>query len=121
MTSSAEPKELRAFDSLAPVAADALLAFTALFRSDQRGSKIVLGVGVFRDAPGATQVMRAVKQGETELLRLQVSISYLGAEGDMRFTALMATVALGKIIGKPAIMALARLRRANNQKQNVCL
>lgn len=64
--------------------------------------------------------MRAVKQAETEFLRLQASRSYLGAEGDTRFTALLATVALGKIIGKPAIMAFERLPRANNQKPNVC-
>lgn len=104
MTYSAKPEALRAFGSLAPVAADALLGITALFRSDERDSKIDLGVGVYRDAIGATPVMRAVKKAETELLRLQASKSYLGAEGDIRFTGLLAIVALGEAIaGSPRL------------------
>ena len=40
---------------------DALLSVIALHRADPRDAKIDLGVGVYRDAAGATPVMRAVK------------------------------------------------------------
>lgn len=80
---------------LAKVPADALLGLIALYRADPRPDKIDLGVGVFRDDDGATPVMRAVKSAEAELLATQASKSYLGAEGDARYTDLLANVALG--------------------------
>ncbi|KQZ61062.1 aromatic amino acid aminotransferase [Sphingopyxis sp. Root1497] len=75
--------------------ADALLAVIGLHRADPRPDKIDVGVGVYRDASGATPVMRAVKRAEARLLAEQQSKSYLGAEGDQRYTDLLAEIALG--------------------------
>lgn len=74
---------------------DALLAVIAMHRADPRPGKLDLGVGVYRDAEGRTPIMRAVKLAETRLLARQGSKTYLGTEGDQRFTDLLAPVALG--------------------------
>ena len=74
---------------------DALLAVIGMHCADPRPHKIDVGVGVYRDESGATPIMHAVKSAETRLLQGQDSKSYLGAEGDQRFTDLLAEVALG--------------------------
>jgi aromatic-amino-acid transaminase len=87
-----------AFDSLELQPPDALLALIGLHRRDPRSEKIDLGVGVYRDDTGGTPIMAAVKLAEAHLLAEQQSKAYLGAEGDARFTALLADVALGSRI-----------------------
>lgn len=82
------------FGALDRQPADALLAVIGLYRADPRPDKIDVGVGVYRDETGATPVMAAVKQAEALLLAQQDSKSYLGAEGDQRYTDLLARVAL---------------------------
>jgi aromatic-amino-acid transaminase len=97
MTSVLERSSASAlFDTLDRQPADPMLAVIGMHRTDPRPDKIDVGVGVYRDAAGATPVMRAVKAAEGRLLSGQVSKSYLGAEGDQRFTDLLATVALGE-------------------------
>jgi aromatic-amino-acid transaminase len=81
--------------SLVPQPPDALLGLIALFKADPRPDKIDLGVGIFRDATGATPVMRAVKSAEALLLSNQSSKSYLGAEGDEIYTGLLGALVLG--------------------------
>lgn len=76
--------------------ADGLLALIGLHRADPRPTKIDLGVGVYRDATGATPVFAAVKAAEAKLVSGQATKSYLGAEGDVRFTELLAPIALGE-------------------------
>lgn len=83
------------FDALQPQAPDALLGLITAFRADPRPDKIDLGVGVFRDDHGATPVMRAVKAAEARLVADQQSKAYLGAEGDARYTELLAGLLLG--------------------------
>ncbi|SEJ15320.1 aromatic-amino-acid transaminase [Sphingobium sp. AP50] len=83
------------FDALRPQAPDALLGLITAFRADPRPDKIDLGVGVFRDDHGATPVMRAVKAAEARLVADQQSKAYLGAEGDARYTELLAELLLG--------------------------
>lgn len=83
------------FSTLERQPPDALLAVIGLHRADPRTDKIDLGVGVYRDATGATPVMRAIKAAEARLLAEQQSKGYLGAEGDQRFTDLLAPIALG--------------------------
>lgn len=83
------------FAGLTPRAPDALLALIAQFGNDQRLDKIDLGVGVFRDKAGATPVLRAVKAAEGLIHKSQTTKRYLGAEGDARFTQLLAEVVLG--------------------------
>ena len=74
---------------------DALLAVIGMHRADSRAEKIDVGVGVYRDESGSTPVMTSVKAAERRLLTDQITKSYLGAEGDQRFTDLIAEVALG--------------------------
>jgi aromatic-amino-acid transaminase len=77
---------------------DALLAVIGMHQADPRPDKIDVGVGVYRDNTGSTPVMKAVKAAERRLFNDQVSKSYLGAEGDQRFTDLIAEIALGDAI-----------------------
>ena len=84
--------------------ADALLAVIASHAADPRPTKIDIGVGMYRDGSGATPVIRAVKVAEAHLLASQTSKSYLGAEGDQRYTDLLARVAFG-----PTLSANSRL------------
>lgn len=86
------------FGTLGRQPPDALLAIIGMHRADPRPEKIDVGVGVYRDESGATPVMRAVKAAEKRLLYEQGSKSYLGAEGDQRFTDLLAEVALGSAL-----------------------
>ena len=84
------------FSQLERQPADALLAVIAMHRADPRPDKIDVGVGVYRDADGATPVMRAIKTAEARLLAGQDSKGYLGAEGDQRYTDLLGEIALGR-------------------------
>ena len=83
------------FDGLTPQAPDALLALIGMFAADPRDGKIDLGVGVYRDETGATPVFRAVKAAEERLVGAQDSKSYLGPEGDARFTELLKPIIFG--------------------------
>lgn len=73
------------FDGLSAVPDDPLLRLIAEFREDLRPEKIDLGVGVYRNADGATPVMAAVKAAEAELLTSQGSKAYLGLAGDQEY------------------------------------
>lgn len=77
---------------------DALLALIGLHARDARSTKIDVGVGVYRDESGNTPVLRAVKAAEAHLLEGQDSKSYLGPEGDQRFTDLLAEIVLGTVL-----------------------
>jgi aromatic-amino-acid transaminase len=83
------------FEALNAQPADSLLALIKAFRDDKRPGKIDLGVGVYRDATGATPVMRAVKAAEKILLETQTSKSYLGPEGDLDYVALLKPYVFG--------------------------
>ncbi len=84
-----------AFTGLGPRRPDALLALIAMHRADMRPDKIDVGVGVYRDETGQTPVMRAVKAAEARLVTEQPSKSYLGGDGDARFTELLAGMVFG--------------------------
>lgn len=88
------------FDGLKPQAPDALLALIGMFAADPRGDKIDLGVGVYKDESGATPVFRAVKAAEKKLVETQDSKSYLGPEGDARFTELLKPIIFGAALGE---------------------
>ncbi len=94
------PRVAPLFGGLARQPADALLAVIGMHRADTRVDKIDVGVGVYRDARGATPVMRAVKVAEAQLLAEQRTKSYLGAEGDQRFTDRLSRVALGETLAR---------------------
>ncbi|MEZ6022829.1 MAG: aminotransferase class I/II-fold pyridoxal phosphate-dependent enzyme [Hyphomonadaceae bacterium] len=80
---------------LAPKAPDPLLKIIKMFREDPRNDKIDLGVGVYKDANGATPVMRAVKQAEAKLHAAQLTKAYVGQQGDVEFLKLVGDVAFG--------------------------
>ncbi len=83
---------------------DALLALIALHRDDPRPGKIDVGVGVYRDAQGATPVLRAVKAAERRLVAEQPTKAYLGPEGDARFVALLEPIVFGPhLAGSPRL------------------
>jgi aromatic-amino-acid transaminase len=94
------------FDGLKPQAPDALLALIGLYAADPRADKIDLGVGVYRDESGATPVFRAVKAAEARLLEAQPSKSYLGPEGDARFTELLQPIVFGAAIDPATLVGV---------------
>ena len=77
------------FQSLPAPRPDAILALMQTFREDPRAGKIDLGVGVYKDAAGATPVMRAVKEAERRLMEEQTTKSYVGPVGDAVFNDAM--------------------------------
>ena len=89
---SDKPKLL---DRLEEQPGDALIALIALAAADPRESKIDVGVGVYRDAAGATPILRSVKAAERILLETQETKAYLGSQGDVRFTALIKPLVFG--------------------------
>ncbi len=83
------------FLSLTPQSKDPLLALIDSFSRDDRSNKIDLGVGTYRDETGHTPVMKVVKQAEQILVRDQRSKTYLGSQGDERFTELLLPIIVG--------------------------
>lgn len=94
------------FDGLKLQAPDALLALIGLYAADPRADKIDLGVGVYRDESGATPVFRAVKAAEARLVETQSSKSYLGPEGDARFTELLQPIAFGASVDPATVVGV---------------
>ena len=83
------------FDRLAPAPGDALHGVMARFRADPRPGKIDLGVGVYRDASGASPVMRAVREAERLRIERQDSKAYQALAGDQLFIEAMTELVLG--------------------------
>lgn len=83
------------FDRLEAQQSDSLLALIGMARADRRPGKIDVGVGVYRDAAGATPILRAVKAGEKLLLETQETKSYLGSEGDAMFVERIKPIVFG--------------------------
>jgi aromatic-amino-acid transaminase len=74
---------------------DPLLKIIKMFREDPRSDKIDLGVGVYKDASGATPVMRAVKDAEARLLATQKTKTYVGQQGDVDFLKRVGQLVFG--------------------------
>ena len=83
-------------DRLEDKPTDSLLALIALCDADPREEKIDVGVGVYRDASGATPILQCVKAAERILLETQETKSYLGSQGDARFTELIKPIVFGE-------------------------
>ena len=86
------------FETLKPSPPDKIIELLETFRADPRQEKLDLGVGVYKDANGATPVLRAVKAAERRLLETQESKGYVGLLGDLGFVAAMADLALGDAV-----------------------
>ena len=89
--------------ALPPVTSDSLLALIALAKADPRTDKIDVGVGVYRDAGGATPIPRSVKAAEKLLWERQETKAYLGGRGDVRFGELLRPFVLGRHSGDERI------------------
>ena len=96
----------QAFSNLPAPKADAILALMGKFRADERPEKIDLGVGVYRDAEGATPVMRSVKAAQEKLVEEETSKTYVGPTGDSEFNALLADLALGDSVTKERVASM---------------
>jgi aromatic-amino-acid transaminase len=94
--------------------ADPLLKIIKMFREDPRQDKIDLGVGVYKDASGATPVMRAVKDAEALLLATQKTKTYVGQQGDVDFLKLVGQLVFGEagreMVGIQAVGGTGALR-----------
>lgn len=78
---------------------DALLSLIASYAADPRSDKMDLGVGVYRDERGNTPVLQSVKLAEQQLMQEQGTKSYLGAEGNKAFVALLGDLVFGPDMG----------------------
>ena len=83
------------FEALPEPKVDAILGLMAAFRADERTDKLDLGVGVYKDAHGATPVMRAIKRAEERLLETQDTKSYVGPTGSAAFCQAMIRQVFG--------------------------
>ena len=83
-------------DRLEAQAPDSLIALIALAEADTRPGKIDVGVGVYRDAAGNTPILQCVKEAERRLVEGQPTKSYIGSQGDERFTQLIRPIVFGE-------------------------
>lgn len=73
------------FHKLDAAPEDALHGVMARYAADTRTEKMDLGVGVYRDATGASPIMEAIARSQAALLSEETSKSYLGLRGDESF------------------------------------
>ncbi|MEM1150546.1 MAG: amino acid aminotransferase [Pseudomonadota bacterium] len=66
---------------------DPLLGISEAYKADPRPEKVDLGVGIYKDASGATPVLKAVKAAEALILERQTSKAYEGPRGNAGFCA----------------------------------
>ncbi len=86
---------------------DKILALMGAYRADPRLDKIDLGVGVYKDATGATPIMRAIKSAEQMLWQVQETKSYVGLAGDPAFSAAMYDLVLDGAVSADRLSAVA--------------
>ena len=86
---------------------DKILALMGAYRADPRLDKIDLGVGVYKDATGATPIMRAIKSAEKLLWQVQETKSYVGLAGDPAFSAAMYDLVLDGAVSADRLSAVA--------------
>ena len=83
------------FDSITPAPPDAILGLTAAFKKDPNPRKVDLGVGVYKDAGGATPVLETVKEAERRLLAGEKTKSYLPIDGTPEYNAASQRLVFG--------------------------
>lgn len=77
------------FAHLSTPAPDPILQVGAAFEADTRPDKVDLGIGVYRDDAGRTQVMEAVREAQKGLVATETSKRYLTFAGEERFNTSM--------------------------------
>jgi aspartate aminotransferase len=95
------------FENLKPQPDDKIIKLSQMFRADERSNKIDLGVGVYKNALGATPIMRSVKTAEKQLLVDEKTKSYTALAGDPAFHASMASLVFGEGFDTSNLAALA--------------
>jgi len=83
------------FEALTPQPADAIMALMQACKADPNPDKIDLGVGVYKDASGATTILKAVKQAEHLWWNEEATKSYISTTGNAEFCRLMLELMLG--------------------------
>ena len=78
-----------------------------MFREDTREGKIDLGVGVYRDASGATPIMGAVKAAQKQVWETETSMAYTGLAGTPAFNDAMIDLVLGGVVPRDAVASVA--------------
>ena len=83
------------FEGLTPQPPDAIMALMQACKADPNPNKIDLGVGVYKDASGATTILEAVKQAEQLWWNEETTKTYVGTTGNPEFCRLMLELMLG--------------------------
>jgi aromatic-amino-acid transaminase len=86
---------------------DRILQLMEQLRADPREGKVDLGVGVYRDATGATPVMRAVRQAGRQLWEAETTKTYTALAGDPAFLNAMRRLVLGDAFPAGHVAAIA--------------
>ena len=96
------------FNLFTPQPEDKILALVQAYRADPREDKIDLGVGVYRNAKGATPIMRAVKTAERRWWEQEETKAYTGlTTGEAAFAQAMIRLVLGDTIATDHVAAAA--------------
>ncbi|MCP1772339.1 aspartate aminotransferase [Neisseria perflava] len=69
------------FDHIEAAPADPILGLGEAFKAETRPEKVNLGIGVYKDATGATPIVKAVKEAEKRLLVSETTKNYLTIDG----------------------------------------
>lgn len=75
------------FDKIQAAPADPILGLGEAFKAENRPEKVNLGIGIYKNAQGATPIPRAVKVAETRLLAEENSKNYLSIDGVAAYNA----------------------------------
>ena len=98
------------FEALTPQPADAIMALMQACKADTNPDKIDLGVGVYKDASGATTILKSVKAAEQLWWSEETTKSYVGTTGNAQFCSLMLGLMLGD--DNPALPRIAASQAA---------
>jgi len=82
------------FERLNAPKQDPILGLTLAIMADQRSDKMDLGIGVYRNAEGATPIMAAVRQAQREQAENQTTKSYIGLAGNETFNSALIDLLL---------------------------
>lgn len=82
------------FERLNTPKQDPILGLTLAIMADQRSDKMDLGIGVYRNAEGATPIMAAVRQAQREQAENQTTKSYIGLAGNETFNSALIDLLL---------------------------
>jgi len=83
------------FDHLTPLASDPILGLLGKYKEDKNTKKIDLGVGVYKNEKGHTEILRCVKNAEKNRLDTEDTKVYIGPNGSPAFNEEMNKLIFG--------------------------